>query len=640
MSTARTVVPVLIVWLSVAHSAVAQGVPEVIAEIGSTRIYQGESVLYQVTLNHVENPSPPQLEGFDDFDVAKLGEQALDSRQITIINGRRSETVRRGRAYKYRLTPRRAGSLQIPAPVAVVDGQSIRGRELTLEVVAPQDQDVVLMQTLVDRQSVYPMQPVSVTLSIAVKELPSSLSGQEPVRVLSTPPALQIPWVDDDRLPDGLRPKTEWRQWLLPMEDRRGFSVNKLGRSSVFSLFDERPSAFHPRPHRTRRTDRQGQEVGYWQYEFTRVFVPTRIGQYAFGPVTLKGMFATGVNAAGRVVGENIYAVAPQTAVTVKDVPRQGRPESYIGAVGEFRFEADLEPKKARVGDPMTLSIAMTGVGTLDSAWPPDLAKVPEVAERFRIYEPTDKTEGNTRRFTYSLRPKQEGITEFPSVEIAYFDVEKECYVTEQTAPIPVEVVKADRLGGHQIVATRNGSGTAARDVEVSREGIFQNVTDPSALRDESIRPGRRLVALAGLAGCYATAMVVIGQVRRRGSDAAWRRRRAAASRARTTLREAIKELSANRATAGADRVQAALVGLVADVANLPEAGLTPRDVEQQLRQLGIEDELVRRAGALLATCDAARYGASDDSIHSLGHEAEELLKSLTNHLKARKRFR
>ena len=86
---------------------------ELIVDIEKQEIYEGESVLYRVTLNHVANPSAPKLDGFDDFQVGTLGEQSLDSRQVTIINGRRSEIVRRGRQYNYRLTPTKSGTLTI-----------------------------------------------------------------------------------------------------------------------------------------------------------------------------------------------------------------------------------------------------------------------------------------------------------------------------------------------------------------------------------------------------------------------------------------------------------------------------------------------------------------------------------------------
>ena len=90
--------------------------PEVIVEVDRQQLYEGESLIYRVTLNHVDNPSPPTLNGFDAFTVEFVGEQSLDSHQLTIINGRRSEVIRRGHQYNYRLTPKQSGSLTIPAP--------------------------------------------------------------------------------------------------------------------------------------------------------------------------------------------------------------------------------------------------------------------------------------------------------------------------------------------------------------------------------------------------------------------------------------------------------------------------------------------------------------------------------------------
>ena len=84
---------VALFWSSPAHAAPR---PELIVETDATEIYEGESVLYRVTLNHVDNPSPPSLDGFDEFQIGVLAEQTLDSQQVTIINGTRHEIVRRG----------------------------------------------------------------------------------------------------------------------------------------------------------------------------------------------------------------------------------------------------------------------------------------------------------------------------------------------------------------------------------------------------------------------------------------------------------------------------------------------------------------------------------------------------------------
>ena len=115
--------------------------PQLIVEIAKREIYEGESVLYRVTLNHVEVPTAPTLAGLEDFQVTNLGEQSQNSQQVTIINGRRTEIVRRGMQYNYRLTPKQSGLFTIPAPTAKVGNDVLTGREITLRVVAPEIQD-------------------------------------------------------------------------------------------------------------------------------------------------------------------------------------------------------------------------------------------------------------------------------------------------------------------------------------------------------------------------------------------------------------------------------------------------------------------------------------------------------------------
>ena len=46
---------------------VAAQQPELIVEIEKQEIYEGESVLYRLTLNHVDQPVEPELPGFTDF---------------------------------------------------------------------------------------------------------------------------------------------------------------------------------------------------------------------------------------------------------------------------------------------------------------------------------------------------------------------------------------------------------------------------------------------------------------------------------------------------------------------------------------------------------------------------------------------
>ncbi len=635
----RIIIAALVIaWPATACRAAGEK-PELIVEMDRNRIYEGESVLYRITLNNVENPRQPDLPGFDDFQVTPLGEQSIGMQFTIDINGQKSDIIRRGRQYNYRLTPKRAGNLTIPAPTAEVDGQKLIGKEMSLIVTAPQDQDIVRMEITAEPISVYPLQPFSVILSISVKALPEPYADDNPVAVQTSPPELQIPWVDDERLPDGLKPKENWQRWLAPLQSRggAGFAVNNIGSNSVFSFFEDRRMAFMPDPQSIRMPDKSGKMTGYKRFQFKRTFVAKNVDQYTFGPVSLKGIFAAGISPTNSPQSKDIYAVAKALTVKIKDVPEQGRPETYIGAIGRFQFDADLAPRKAKTGDPMTLTLTLSGSGSLDRATMPDLSKIPQIARNFKIYEATQQTKGDRRQFTSSLRPLEAGIKEFPPVAVSYFDVQDEKYVTLTSPPIPIEIEKADKLAGRDIVASPSGLKSVDKELETRQEGIYANITDPGQLTDESIRPERWLAALGGLAGLYAAMAFAVVRLRRLSGDTVHQRRRSAPAKARRSLSEATKELSAGRVREGADRLESALVNLVADWSNTPAAGMTPAEACRQLESLGIDGEVLQRAGRFLENCESVHYGATPQAGEALRRDAKDVLESVIHALRKRK---
>jgi hypothetical protein len=637
----RTIsIRILIAALSIAWPAAACWAagekPELIVEMDRNRIYEGESVQYRITFNNVDNPRQPDLSGFDDFLVTPMGEQSIDSSMTTIINGRRSDIIRRGRQYDYRLTPKRAGNLIIPAPTAEVDGQIISGKEMALVVTAPQDQDIVRMEITAEPDSVYPLQEFTVILSISVKELPEPNSNVNPVSIQTSPPELQIPWVDDAHLPDGLKPKDNWQRWLTPLQSRGsgGFAVNNIGSNSVFSFFEERRTAFMPKPQNIRMPDKSGKMTGYQRFQFKRTFVAKKVDQYTFGPVTLKGTFAAGIDSAKGATGKDIYALAKPLSVKIKDVPEEGRPENYIGAIGRFRFEAELTPHKAKTGDPMTLTFTLSGQGTLDSATAPDLTKIPQIANNFKIYEPTEQTKGDQRRFTCSLRPLVAGITEFPAVPVSYFDVRDEKYVTIASPPISIEIEKADKLAGRDIVASPNGLSAGRKELEMRQEGIVANITDLDQLTDESLRPQLWLATLGGLVGLYAITAFAVVIVQRISNDTVRQRRRSAPGKARRLVAEATRELSDGHVREGADRLESALVYLVADWTDAPAAGMTPAEACRQLQSLSIDGEVLHRVTHFLENCESVHYGATLQAGEALRHDAKGVLEAVIKALR------
>jgi len=611
-------------WCPAAEGRAQDDRPEIITELGRNQIYEGESVLYQVTMNNMENPPEPDLGAFVDFRVELVSSTPIKSYSSFSINGRTTEVRRFGKALRYRLWPKKSGILIIPAPTAEVDGERLVGRALRLEVVAVEKQDLAIMELAVDKTRAYLMQPFTVTLTIYVKTLPHPHSAQSPIS-FSEAPALNIPYVEEI---DGLDTDTI-SNWLSPiMDDKVGFSINNLtaGRRHLMSLFDTAPlGRFVPERERVDRPDGSGKPTEYVKYTLTRRFTPKKTGDFVFGPVTLKGRFVTHVDARNQVTSERIYAVAGAQTVTVIDAPLDGRPDSFIGAVGRFTVDADLNPPRASVGDPVTFTLTVRGAGTLERAFAPPIGGNEAVAERFKVYDATEETKGRSRVFTYSIRPLSEEVTEFPPVPVTWFDWEGDRFKTVWTEAIPIEVAAADHLDDGDIVSGAREAGRG-RSIEAQREGIFADVMDLSGLRDQSIRPERWAALWAGMGGVYLLAAFGLRLGRKRYGDPAALRRRAAPARAQALLREAQAFFGQERIDDGVECVKNALTRFVADLRDANPEGLTHRDLEQGLIAAGLDAAGASEIARIREECDAARFGLRPAEAVQLGTDAQAAL--------------
>lgn len=128
--------------------------------------------------------------------------------------------------------------------------------------------------------------------------------------------------------------------------------------------------------------------------------------------------------------------------VAVSELPVAGRPAGFTGAVGRFAVSMDAPVGDARVGEPMTVTMHVTGTGNFDRV---ALGGVPASAQ-LKTYElkstfaagPKPLTGDKT--FTQTIVPTQAGALELPPIELAYFDPGKQAYVVATTTPATVQV--------------------------------------------------------------------------------------------------------------------------------------------------------------------------------------------------------
>jgi hypothetical protein len=628
--------------LMVCAPARGQDQPAVIAKVESDGVYLGQPVTLHVTLSQMMDPPtppPPRVEGLT---ITLVGRSPINFRQV--INGRLVSN-KFGVRLTYQLVADRAGDYEIPGPSVEYEGKQYSADPIRIRVASPPSQDVARVQLTVEPESLYIRQPFRLRLRISVQAIDDpQFANADPLtlnpRARAKSPVIIAPWAVDHGLPDEIEPQVTWRRWLAALRSEEGgFGINNIrdGRSAIALFRQEQLSRFSPSPKRELQRDDNKRMREYWVYRFDRVMRANEVGDFTIPGVRLEGLLPTSSRGNGRVEFQEVYVYAAPLTINVREPPDKNRPAAYTGAVGKFDVSASLTPHEANVGEPMTLTVAVQGDGSIQRIQPPPLETIAAVNSRFRVYEPTVETGDASRTFTYKVRPLSADVSEFPSVPFAFFDVEKERYVTKATAAIPVEIAAVESLSGSQIAIADSGSAAGGAELENTAGGIFANVTDVGQLRDERVRPAPWLATLAVLAGAYAGFAAVVLQRRRRDRlDPQRQHRRAAANRSAACLEEA-RSARRDRPQQCVDSVRGAFAEVVAAPTGSLAASLTPNDVRESLEQFQLPAELVADVVEILESCDAYRYGAPVDSLDGLVRDAERTSQRLIDELRQRK---
>lgn len=139
---------------------------------------------------------------------------------------------------------------------------------------------------------------------------------------------------------------------------------------------------------------------------------------------------------------QRVNAISDPVEVNVKPLPIAGRPANFSGAVGQFRLRAQGSPARIKMGDPLTMTVTVSGTGSFDRVTAPVLAD----AAGWRAYPPTATYKGEdttgvngSKSFEIAVIP-EEKKQEMPVYEFSYFDPATEKYVTLKTDRLPLQV--------------------------------------------------------------------------------------------------------------------------------------------------------------------------------------------------------
>jgi hypothetical protein len=449
--------------------------PSVTAVLSNSEAVVGETVELQIKVTGPGDARPPEEISIDGLEIHGTG----TSRQFEIHNFNTNSSV----TYNYTVLPLRAGRFTIPPQIVRAGGKLLRTPELILNV-ADSSGGSSGARPSRGRQS----QPTR-----AGDLLFAELIVPKKVAYVGEIVPVQI------RM--GFDPRVRPRLIEPPEIAGQGFTAQKLQQAGQSS------ETINGRP--------------YDVVTYKTAIAAARAGKFELGPVKAKAqVIIPRARSAPRSrsrspfdlfdlddpfsdpffsnpfaqVGERreVEIKSDPVALEVKPLPPNA-PPSFSGAIGNFVMTTDANPKSVQVGDPITVTSAISGRGNFDRVNPP----VVEDDRGWHKYPPSSKFKqddevgiSGTKTFETVLSPNEKKQT-VPLLAFSYFDPAKEQYVTLRSDPIAI-TVQGEAATTQNVAASQPASPSPA--IAVAPQGtqkpqdILYQLTDRPATA-ESFTP-------------------------------------------------------------------------------------------------------------------------------------------------------
>lgn len=178
----------------------------------------------------------------------------------------------------------------------------------------------------------------------------------------------------------------------------------------------------------------------------------------------------------------------------VEPLPEEGRPLSFSGAIGQdFDFSANVNPRSAQPGEPLSYTLTLKGRGNFDVIVAPELNSV----TGWKTYQPKENFEpddaagfGGTKTFEYKIVARHDQ-TATPGAEFSYFDPSRKEYITLKSDPLPVDAKGLASIAAEPLQpgGTPAATGEPENASSPEREGIAGPAQELGQGRNVSMAP-------------------------------------------------------------------------------------------------------------------------------------------------------
>lgn len=408
----------------------------VITDVEKNQVMLGEPFVWQITVNGTTQANLPPLdelrETIADFNVAFLGERPQTMSSVTIINGQRTATENSSVVLQYQLIAQKIGALNIPAIELIAGGKKLSTTPLIVRVVKAVSTPNFHVEFILPRPTIYVGETINIPVALYFIGNVNSVNFTLPLAQLP-PFTVQLPFQS------------------AGAENEIHFPVN--GQNII-----------------ARHGEKKWQGKNYHSVFFNVLLRAKTAGTYELPPITVNG--AAGGDGFFRN-SQRFYAVSDTQKITVLNLPSENRPADFSGLIGEYKIAATIEPHTAAIGDPLTLTIVVTGNGYLSDIELPPLNQLPELTTRFKI--PAERADGKitngAKIFTQTLRALNSDVKNVPPITLPFFNPSTAKYERAVTNELSLNI-QATKIVG---LADAEGYTVGAKMLADEKIGLAPN---------------------------------------------------------------------------------------------------------------------------------------------------------------------
>ena len=573
--------------------------------VDKTQVSLGKSVQLSLVFEGTQDISAPDLPDIEGFEWHYLG----PSTSISIVNNKVSKSI----IHKYRLISRKVGLFIIPSFTIQFDGKNYTSDSITIEVVAGRaakssqpeerreqgdsdsgrsldDRIFLIMQT--DKRKAYVNEIIPLTIKLYVNSL-------------------------------------SVRDIQFPEFSHEGFSVDKFVEPKQYQEILN--------------------GIPYDVIEFSTDVFGLRPGELNLGPAQIQCNLIVKKNSSRRSVfddnffgsdfftdffgGHEAHPLSLKSVnipIIIQDLPTDNVPADYNGALGDFRFYLEAEPKEIKVGDPITLKMTIAGEGNFRTVNPPVL----NFGSSFKIYDPEIEQSDIHKVFEQVLMPKNENISEIPKVKFSFFDTKTNEYREITRGPILIKVNPLPKGEEFKVFEIPEADSLIRRREILGRDIIY--IKDNSGnlrIRGEYLCRNRPFITIQIIPLLALISILFLQRRRERiKTDVRYARLLRAPRKAKKNLHLLRQLLNSKEPAIFFDAVFKTLREYLGDKFHLASAGITSNVVEEELRFRNIDKEMLEKIRECFNSCDTARYAASTITKEQMANTFR-LIQEIIDHL-------